>query len=95
MEAVRVIRGIVREASPLGSGVHDVVDAPAVRTIGEGRDLLALRGDGQRVPVMISMSPTDSPEGPIVLVTLGDISERREAEKRLLEYAQELEMANG
>jgi signal transduction histidine kinase len=30
-----------------------------------------------------------------VLVTLGDISERREAEQRLLEYAQELEMANG
>lgn len=65
--------------------------APRRREMGAGLDLRARRKDGSEVPVDIMLSPLDSAEGPLVLATIRDLTERRRAEaveigqKRLLE----------
>ena len=61
-------------------------DAPAVRAMGAGRDLFALRNDGTEVPVEIGLSPIDTPEGTMALAAIVDITGRKmaEAQRELL-----------
>lgn len=55
---------------------------PEARSMGIGRDLFALRKDQTEFPVEIGLNPIESPEGPMVLAAIIDITERKKAEER-------------
>ncbi|MFP6847437.1 MAG: PAS domain-containing sensor histidine kinase [Pseudomonas sp.] len=56
---------------------------PSVRSMGAGRDLYATRRDGEEFPVEIGLTPVDTEDGPHVLATIVDITERKTAEKQI------------
>lgn len=54
---------------------------PQLRAMGAGRDLFALRRDGVEVPVEIGLNPIETPDGPCVLASIVDITERKRIEE--------------
>jgi PAS domain S-box-containing protein len=56
---------------------------PTPRPMGSGRDLFARRADGSEFPVEIGLNPIETEEGPMVLASIVDISERKRAQERL------------
>jgi len=67
---------------------------PESRSMGRGRDLFALRADGDEVPVEIGLSPIRGEERVTVLASVVDLTERKRSEARLKAYADELERSN-
>ncbi|HZW03522.1 MAG TPA: PAS domain S-box protein, partial [Anaerolineaceae bacterium] len=64
--------------------------APRVRPMGAHLDLVAQRKDGSLFPVDITLGPLDSEEGPVVLATIRDITERKRMEAELSEVNRRL-----
>jgi PAS domain S-box-containing protein len=70
-------------------------DAPAIRRIGAGRDLFGCRKDGSEFPVEIGLSPIRMAEGPCVLASIIDITERKRSEDLLVSSKKELQSLAG
>ena len=58
-------------------------EAPRARAMGAGRDLFARRKDGSEFAVDVSLSPLATPEGTLVISTVRDVTERKDAERRI------------
>lgn len=63
--------------------------APQARPMGAGRDLFACRADGTNFPVEIGLNPIETEEGPMVLASVVDITERRRAQEKIENALQE------
>jgi PAS domain S-box-containing protein len=72
----------------------DYMIAPSARPMGPGRELHARRRDGTEFPVEIGLTPLDTDEGPLVLASVLDITERKRAEDALQRANQELQQKN-
>lgn len=61
------------------------------RPMGAGRDIQALKSDGTTIPVEIGLSPIDLPEGPHVLASVIDITDRQRRDDELRRSNADLE----
>ncbi|MFO1329538.1 MAG: PAS domain-containing protein [Rubrivivax sp.] len=64
---------------------------PVQRPMGRGPELFAMRRDGQVVPVEVGLNPIALPEGPCVLASVVDVTERRSLQDELRRANAELE----
>ncbi len=55
-------------------------ETPTVRGVMAGRELVARRKDGRVLPVEVGVTPMQTFEGPMILASIVDLSERKQAE---------------
>ena len=75
--------------------------APETRRMGVGRDLMGRRKDGSPVPIEVGLNPISMPEGPHVVASVVDISDRvavaeaeRQSQLALQRYTMQLQAKN-
>ncbi|MGD0959379.1 MAG: PAS domain S-box protein [Methylomonas sp.] len=71
--------------------VEHYIQAPTIRPMGVGRDLFGLNKSGAEIPVEIGLTPIRTNDGPAVLASIIDISERKRSERRIIELNATLE----
>jgi PAS domain S-box-containing protein len=64
--------------------------SPSTRSMGAGRDLFGRRKDGSEFPVEIGLNPIQAEQGAMVLGTIVDITERKQAEETVRRSQQQL-----
>lgn len=76
-----------------GHGAHFTrfMSSPTGRPMGAGLDLWAARADGSEFPVEIALTPIKTSSGRHVVASIIDLTERREAERKLLSTNELLE----
>jgi len=67
---------------------------PDMRAMGAGRDLVAVRKNGEEFPAEIGLNPVTTKDGVFVLASIIDISERRKLEDKIAEDARQIEKQN-
>ncbi|WP_263144052.1 response regulator [Pseudomonas sp. RIT-PI-AD] len=73
---------------------QDFLDNPEPRRMGKNRELFGLRRDGHMIPLEVGLSPIRSGQENMVQAVIIDISERKAAEQRLRDQAEQLMLAN-
>jgi PAS domain S-box-containing protein len=66
-------------------------EKPQARAMGAGRKLFARRKDGSEFAVDVSLSPLATPEGTLVISTVRDVTERKQAEQAIRDLNASLE----
>jgi diguanylate cyclase (GGDEF)-like protein/PAS domain S-box-containing protein len=61
--------------------------SPHARTMGSGLELSARRKDGSLLPVDVSLSPVRTPDGPLVIAAVRDVSVQRSVQDQLRHLA--------
>jgi diguanylate cyclase (GGDEF)-like protein/PAS domain S-box-containing protein len=67
---------------------------PISRPMGENRDLLARRRDGAIFPAEIGLNPVQRDGKTYVICSISDLTDRKQAEEKILEFAERLEEEN-
>jgi diguanylate cyclase (GGDEF)-like protein/PAS domain S-box-containing protein len=67
---------------------------PGRRSMGTGRDLIAVRRDGSQIPVEVGLNPVEIDGERRVMAAIVDLSLRKEHERVIHELNQELESSN-
>src|SRR3990167_3750970 len=67
---------------------------PEPRRMGNNRELFGQHRDGRQIPLEVGLSPISGGEGALVQAGIIDISERKAAEQRLRDQAEQLILAN-
>ena len=70
------------------------LDRPEPRRMGSNRALFGQHRDGRLIPLEVGLSPLRSGADSLVQAVIIDISERKEAEQRLRDQAEQLVLAN-
>jgi two-component system, LuxR family, sensor kinase FixL len=65
---------------------------PTARAMGAGRELFARRKDGSEFPVEIGLNPIQTPQGPLVLANVVDISARIAGEEEARRRREQVEV---
>jgi PAS domain S-box-containing protein len=92
----RSIEMLVPERFRTGHSAHraSFTVKPERRLMGAGRDLYGMRKSGSEFPVEIGLNPITTPQGPLVLCSVVDITERKQAQEVLEARSRELLRSN-